>query len=81
MVKYPPAKARDAASRKMPWNKKWQLAPVFLPGKFHGQRSLVSYNSWGQKESDITEYTHTHTHKLILPREVSLMLPSNHPTN
>ena len=27
--------------RKIPWSKKWQPTPVFLPGKFHGQRSLV----------------------------------------
>ena len=26
---------------KIPWSRKWQLAPVFLPGKFHGQRSLA----------------------------------------
>ena len=26
--------------RKMPWRRKWQLTPIFLPGKFHGQRSL-----------------------------------------
>ena len=25
--------------------------PVFLPGEFHGQRSLVGYSSWGLKES------------------------------
>ena len=28
---------------------------VFLPGEFHGQRSLAGYNPWGCKESDITE--------------------------
>ena len=22
--------------------------PVFLPGKFHGQRSLVGYSLWGR---------------------------------
>ena len=27
----------------------------FLPGKSHGQRSLVGYSSWGHKESDTTE--------------------------
>ena len=32
--------------------------PVFLPGKFHGQRSLVSYCPWGRKESDTTERLH-----------------------
>ena len=31
--------------------------PVFLPGEFPGQRSLVGYNPWGHKESDMTEMT------------------------
>ena len=46
----------------IPWSRKWQPTPVFLPGKFHGQRSLVGYSPWGRKESDMTEHTHTHTH-------------------
>ena len=29
--------------------------PVFLPGEFHGQRSLVGYSPWGHKELDIIE--------------------------
>ena len=29
--------------------------PVFLPGEFHGQRSLAGYSTWGHKESDTTE--------------------------
>ena len=37
--------------------------PVFLPGKSHRQRSLASYNPWGHKRSDTTEWlTHTHVH-------------------
>ena len=32
--------------------------PVFLPGEFHGQRSLVGYSPWGRKESDMTEQLH-----------------------
>ena len=35
--------------------------PVFLLGKFHGQRILVGYCPWGHKESDTTEHTHMHT--------------------
>ena len=31
-----------------------------LPGKFHGQRSLVGYSPWGQKESDTTKQLGTH---------------------
>ena len=37
------------------WSRKWQFISVFLPGKFHGQRSLVGYSPWGHKESDVTE--------------------------
>ena len=29
--------------------------PVFLPGEFHGQRSLVGYSPWGLKDLDMTE--------------------------
>ena len=34
---------------KIPWRRKWQPAPVFLPGKFHGQRGLAGYSSWNQR--------------------------------
>ena len=40
---------------KIPWRKKWQPTPVLLPGKFHGQRSLVGYSPWDHKELDMTE--------------------------
>ena len=40
---------------KIPWRRKWQSTPVLLPGKSHGQRSLVGYSLWGRKESDMTE--------------------------
>ena len=43
---------------KIPWRRKWQPTPVLLPGKFHGQRSLVGYSPWGCKESDTTERLH-----------------------
>ena len=33
----------------------WKPTPVFLPGKLHGQRSLVGCSPWGCKESDMTE--------------------------
>ena len=39
------------------WRRTWQPTPVLLPGKSHGQRSLVGYSPWGHKESDITEHT------------------------
>ena len=37
-----------------PLEKEMQLSPVFLPGKFHGQRSLVGHSPWNRKESDST---------------------------
>jgi len=39
--------------------RKWQSTPVLLPGKSHGQRSLVGYSLWGRKESDMTERLHS----------------------
>ena len=41
---------------KIPWRRKWQPTPVFLPGESQGQRSLVSYSPWGGKELDMTEW-------------------------
>ena len=41
---------------KIPCRRKWQPTLVFLPGKSHGQRSLVGYSPWGLKESDTTEW-------------------------
>ena len=35
----------------------WQPTPMFLPGKSHGQTSLVGYSPWGCKESDTSEAT------------------------
>ena len=43
----------------IPWSRKWQSTSVFLPGKFHGQRSLVGYSPWSHKESDTTEQVNT----------------------
>ena len=48
----------------IPWSRKWQPTLVFLPGKSHGQRSLVGY-AWSHKESDTTEHHH-HYHHLHL---------------
>ena len=33
--------------RKIPWSRKWQPTPVFLPGESLGQRSLTGYSPWG----------------------------------
>ena len=39
----------------IPWSRKWQPTPVFLPEEFHGQRSLVGYSPWDHKKLDTTE--------------------------
>ena len=46
---------------KISWSRNWHSTPVFLPGKFHGQRSLVGYSPWGHKGADTTEWLSTHT--------------------
>ena len=52
-----PAHAGDTGSiGKIPWRRNWQLTLVLLPGKFHGQRSLVGYSSWGRKALETTEH-------------------------
>jgi len=43
---------------KIPWRRKWQPTPVFLPGKSHGWRNLVGYSPRGCKELDTTERLH-----------------------
>ena len=48
---------------KIPWKKKWQSAPVLLPGKSQGQRSLAGYSPKCLKESDTAEHTHVYRRK------------------
>ena len=62
MVENPTASAgdtRDAGlmprSRRVPGVGNGNLFPVFLPEKFHGQRSLAGYSPWGCKELDTAE--------------------------
>ena len=38
--------------------RQWHPTPVLLPGKSHGQRSLVGCSPWGRQESDMTERLH-----------------------
>ena len=40
---------------KNPWRRKWLPTPVFLDGKYHGQRSLIRYSPWNCKEKDMIE--------------------------
>ena len=52
----------DPWVRKIPWRRKWQPTPVFLPGEPHRQRSLADCGPWGHKETDtewLSMYAHT----------------------
>ena len=53
VVKNLPANAGDvgwiSGVGKVPWKRKWQPTPEFLPGKFHGQRSQAGHSPWGHK--------------------------------
>ena len=52
--------AAVAAAWEINRRRQWQLTPVLLPGKFHGQRSRVGFSPWGRKELDMTEWLHSH---------------------
>ena len=46
---------------KVNWRRKWQPTPVFLPGKFHGRKSLAGYSPWGEKsQTRFSGQTTTH---------------------
>ena len=66
--KNPPANVGYAGSISgsggFPQRRKWQPTPVFLPRKFHEQRSQMGYSPWGCKGSDMTEHTHT-AHEIL----------------
>ena len=47
------ANSFDALVGKIPWRRKWQPTPVFLPRKSRGQRGLVGYSPWGCREPDM----------------------------
>ena len=58
----------QSLGRKIPWRRKRQPTPVFLPGESHEQRSLVGYSLWGRQLSDgvlMHAHGHTHTHHTL----------------
>ena len=67
--------------RKIPWRRKWQPTPVFLPGESHGQRNLVGYSPWGCKESDTSERISLSLFKVYVSMLFSqFVLPSTSPS-
>ena len=59
---------------KIPWRRKWQPTPVFVPGESHGQRSLAGYSPWGRTESDRTLVTDAGL--FLLLREAAAVAPA-----
>ena len=60
---------------KDPW-RKWQPTSVFLPGQFHGQRSLAVCSPWGLKELNTTEQLSMHSHTYSCsPKDLVSMWP------
>ena len=62
LVKNPPANAGRCKRCgfypqvvKIPWKRAWQHTPVFFPGEYYGQKSLVGYHPQGLKKSETTE--------------------------
>ena len=51
---------------KIPWKRKWQPIPVFLPENSHGQKSLEGYSPWGRKEWNTTKQLSTGMRRLSL---------------
>ena len=78
VVKNLPSNARNARDRLDPWvgairwSMRWQPIPVFLPGKYHGQRSLAGYSSWGHRVG--LSWTTERTDHQCMGSRVCLML-------
>ena len=64
---------------KMPWRRKWQPIPVFLPGEFHRQRSLVDYSPWGRVAKSWTRLKQLGTHALSLGHQKT-RIPNDFPS-
>ena len=56
--------------RKIPWRRKWQPTPIFLPGESHGQRSLAGYSPYGHRVRHPEVTQHVHTPRLRYPGHI-----------
>ena len=60
---------------KVPWRRKWQPIPIFLPGKSHGWSSLAGYSPWGHKgRTPLSDFTSLITY---IPREKQVLTSRN----
>ena len=58
--------------RKIPWRRKWQPTPVFLPRKSHGQKSLAGQSVGSQRVGHNLATQHTHLNDIILLSIISV---------
>ena len=75
VVKNLPANAGDSVrflGREMPWRRKRQPTPVFLPGKSHEQRSLADYSSWDCRESNTTQQLNSNNNAALQKEEKAI---------
>ena len=80
VVRNLPANAGDTGDEgsrrvgKIPWRKKWQPTPAFLPGKFHGQWSSEGCSPWGRKVLGnlVTEHAHFRDERLRSANQYAL---------
>ena len=68
----------DPWVRKIPWRRKWQPTPVFLPGESHGQRSLAAYSPQGRRVGHDWSDLACMCANTKGPRSPVLMLPLAH---
>ena len=59
---------------KIPWRKKWQPTPIFLPWRFHEERSLADYSPWGCKKSNLTDCSQTYVNSTGNSAQYSAMI-------
>ena len=62
----------QALGQEVPLRREWQPTLLFLPRESHGQRNLLGYSPWDQKELDITEWWIFTFHLLINFRDLEL---------
>ena len=60
-----------------PLEKEMATTPIFLPGKSHGQRSLVGYSPWGCKQSNTTERLSIHSTCIKYTHEQDILEKKN----
>ena len=55
------------------WRRKWQHTPVFLPGEFHGQKSLTGYSPWSRNLTWLSNWTGRHVSSIFIFWENSIL--------